>query len=304
MMGALRSQEHGRESIRGMRRSARSRRTSRGCPFRNRSALEPLWQLRARYPSDRTIRETIERGASSSSTTSTRGAAFEEGHLHASVGIGPPGSRIGAVRPSPRGGRFGVTRARLDGQEAEGCDRQPYLVRQRGGNFWVPHRSISRHARLSPPVLRTHMPAQRPVPSSEGRRIVICDYNALLLSVTGLLRMSRFCVFQAHDGLAAQELCVELRDISLLILNTYGTGIDVAELIRGARIVKPGLPVLHIGTTVPNGLPDDVPTLDEDFTSDQLLMTVNALIERRSLPRVGSDPRGALPASISAPDAA
>ena len=66
-----------------------------------------------------------------------------------------------------------------------------------------------------------HMLAQRPVPSSEGRRIVICDYNALLLSVTGLLRMSGYCVFQAHDGLAAQELCVQLDDISLLVLNTY-----------------------------------------------------------------------------------
>ena len=60
------------------------------------------------------------------------------------------------------------------------------------------------------------MSAQRSVLSSEGRRIVICDYNALLLSVTGLLRMSRYCVFQAHDGHAAEELCVELPDIALL----------------------------------------------------------------------------------------
>jgi hypothetical protein len=56
--------------------------------------------------------------------------------------------------------------------------------------------------------------SQRPVPSSEGRRIVICDYNALLLSVTGLLRMSGYCVFQAHDGQAARELCVGLPTIS------------------------------------------------------------------------------------------
>lgn len=79
---------------------------------------------------------------------------------------------------------------------------------------------------------------QRPVPSSEGRRIVICDYNALLLSVTGLLRMSRYCVFQAHDGLAAQELCIELPEISLLILNTFGTGIDVGDLIRRVRVAN------------------------------------------------------------------
>jgi hypothetical protein len=46
----------------------------------------------------------------------------------------------------------------------------------------------------------------------------------LLLSVTGLLRMSGYSVFQAHDGWAAQELCVLLPDIDLLVLNTYGTG--------------------------------------------------------------------------------
>ena len=146
------------------------------------------------------------------------------------------------------------------------------------------------------------MSAQRPVPSSEGRRIVICDYNALLQSVTGLLRMSGYCVFQAHDGLAAEELCIQLPEISLLILNTYGTGIDVGDLIRGARAGKPGLPVLHIGSSTPEGLPDDVPTLAEVFTPDQLLMTVGTLIERRSIPRSpGASWRGAFsPAQASA----
>jgi len=122
------------------------------------------------------------------------------------------------------------------------------------------------------------MPAQRPVPSSEGRRIVICDYNALLQSVTGLLRMSGYCVFQAHDGRAAQELCIELPEISLLILNTYGTGIDVGDLIRGARAGKPGLPVLHIGSDIPATLPADVPTLREPFTPEDLLLAVHALM--------------------------
>jgi hypothetical protein len=122
------------------------------------------------------------------------------------------------------------------------------------------------------------MLAQRPVPSSEGRRIVICDYNALLLSVTGLLRMSRYCVFQAHDGLAAQELCIELPEISLLILNTYGTGIDVGDLIRRVRVAKPGLPVLHIGAALPAGMPADVPTLAETFAPEDLLVAVQALM--------------------------
>jgi CheY-like chemotaxis protein len=123
------------------------------------------------------------------------------------------------------------------------------------------------------------MTAERAVPSTEGRRIVICDYNALLLSVTGLLRMSGYAVFQAHDGWAAQELCILLPDIELLVLNTYGTGIDVAELCRNVRNSKHGLPILHIGSTTPDGLPADVPTLSEDFSPDGLLMTVQGLIE-------------------------
>ena len=123
------------------------------------------------------------------------------------------------------------------------------------------------------------MMTERPVPSAEGRRIVICDYNALLLSVTGLLRMSGYAVFQAHDGWAAQELCILLPDIELLVLNTYGTGIDVGELCSTVRSSKPGLPILHIGSTVPEGLPDDVPTLAEDFNADGLLNTVGALMQ-------------------------
>ena len=133
------------------------------------------------------------------------------------------------------------------------------------------------------------MMIERPVPSSEGRRIVICDYNALLLSVTGLLRMSGYAVFQAHDGWAAQELCIMLPDIDLLVLNTYGTGIDVGELCRNVRNSKEGLPILHIGSTIPEGLPADVPTLPEDFTADGLLFTVGALIHP-GLTRVGGAP--------------
>jgi response regulator RpfG family c-di-GMP phosphodiesterase len=123
------------------------------------------------------------------------------------------------------------------------------------------------------------MMAERPVPSTKGRRIVICDYNALLLSVTGLLRMSDYAVFQAHDGYAAQELCTLLPKIELLILNTYRTGIDVGELCENVRSHKQGLPILHIGSTIPEGLPDDVPTLAEDFTAESLLLTVRALVE-------------------------
>jgi DNA-binding response OmpR family regulator len=120
-----------------------------------------------------------------------------------------------------------------------------------------------------------------PSSSSEGRRIVICDYNALLLSVTGLLRMSGYCVFQAHDGQAARELCYELPNIELLVLNTTGTGTDTPTLVRGIRANCPGLAVLHIGVSAPEGLPDDVPTLAESFTAEELLETVSALLPSR-----------------------
>ena len=122
------------------------------------------------------------------------------------------------------------------------------------------------------------------LPSSEGRRIVICDYNALLLSVTGLLRMSGFCVFQAHDGQAARELCQELPNIELLVLNTTGTGTDTPSLIRAVRVNHPGLAVLHIGASAPQDLPDDVPSLTETFTPDELLSAVGALLSAELTP--------------------
>jgi len=133
---------------------------------------------------------------------------------------------------------------------------------------------------------------QRPHPSSDGRRIVICDYNALLLSVTGLLRMSGYSVFQAHDGYAAEELCVSLPDIELLVVNTYGTGLDVGVLCRSVRAAKPGLPVLHIGSSIPESLPPDVPTLSEEFSPECLLQTVVAMIDPDVLGGVPVDSAG------------
>lgn len=123
------------------------------------------------------------------------------------------------------------------------------------------------------------MSSPRPIRSLKGRRIVICDYNALLLSVTGLLRMSGYRVFQAHDGLAARELCHELPEIELLVLNTTGTGEDTPSLVGLIRQEHPDLPVLHIGTSSLPGMPANVPTLAESFTSDQLLAAVRGLLQ-------------------------
>ncbi len=120
-----------------------------------------------------------------------------------------------------------------------------------------------------------------PAVSPEATRVVICDYNALLQSVTGLLRMSGYCVFQAYDGQAAQELCASLPEIELLVLNTEGTGVDTPGLVRSIRETHPGLPVLHIGSSRIPGMPADVPTLSESFTADELLASVRELVPQR-----------------------
>ena len=117
-----------------------------------------------------------------------------------------------------------------------------------------------------------------PPPSVEGRRIVICDYNALLLSVTGLLRMSGYCVFQAYDGRAARELCQELPNIELLVLNTSGTGSHTPTLVRDVRRSYPALAVLHIGPSDLEGLPANVPSIAESFTAEELLEAVSGLL--------------------------
>ncbi len=94
--------------------------------------------------------------------------------------------------------------------------------------------------------------------------------------------MSGYCVFQAYDAGAARELCCELPNIELLILNTTGTGTDTPGLVRAIRGVHPKLSVLHIGKSVLDGMPADVPTLDESFTADQLLIAVDALLPSRN----------------------
>jgi hypothetical protein len=91
--------------------------------------------------------------------------------------------------------------------------------------------------------------------------------------------MSGYAVFQAYDALATEELCAQLPNIRLVVLNTYGTGTDLGELIRGVRRVHPGMPVLHIGNTIPPALPADVPTIAEDFTPDKLLLAVETLMD-------------------------
>ena len=120
---------------------------------------------------------------------------------------------------------------------------------------------------------------------SGATRVIICDYNSLLQSVTGLLRMSGYCVFQAYNGQAAVELCAELHGIGLLVLNTEGTGMDTPALVRSIRQTSPGLAVLHIGTAPIPGMPSDVVHLAESFTAEQLLETVRLSVPAHLVPQ-------------------
>ena len=90
--------------------------------------------------------------------------------------------------------------------------------------------------------------------------------------------MSGYTVFQAYDADAARELCGQLPDIEMLTLNTTGTGTEAASLVRGSRRDTPRIAVLHIGDAELDGMPDDVPTLGESFTSDVLLRAVADLL--------------------------
>jgi hypothetical protein len=147
------------------------------------------------------------------------------------------------------------------------------------------------------------MSAQRPVPYTQGRRIVICDYSTPVQSVTDLLRMSDYCVFEAHDGLAAEELCRRMPEIALLVLNTFGKRIDVGDLVGRVRLVNPGIQILHIGAAISADLPYDVPTIPEVFTAEFLLSYVTALIERRLIPRLpGADLRLATSPTVAVVD--
>jgi hypothetical protein len=114
--------------------------------------------------------------------------------------------------------------------------------------------------------------------SPGAKRVVICDYNALLQSVTGLLRMSGYAVYQAYDGEAAADICRFMPDINLLVLNTEGTGLDTPKLVEDVRRAHPGLPVLHIGPQPIPGMPSDVKNLSDTFGLDELLTTVRELV--------------------------
>lgn len=112
-------------------------------------------------------------------------------------------------------------------------------------------------------------------------RIIATDDSASnLSSVVQSLRDAGHCVFAAYDGASALELVALLPGIDLLITNTRLGKVDGPELMRRAREVRPGMPMLHLllGSDSDDGTPPGVPTLREPFTPNQLLMVVGSLL--------------------------
>lgn len=115
----------------------------------------------------------------------------------------------------------------------------------------------------------------------DGWRIIVTDDSPhKLYAVTQTLRDAGHCVFAAYDGASALELVVQLPDIDLLITNTRLGIIDGAELMRHVRRLRPALPILHVShEPTPTGItPPGVPTLNEPFTPNQLLLVVGSLL--------------------------
>ena len=118
-------------------------------------------------------------------------------------------------------------------------------------------------------------------PSSKCWRIIATDDNTSKLSaLTEALRAAGHCVFAAYDGESALELVSLLPHVDLLVTNTRLGAVDGPELMRRARVMRPGLPILHVihGSDSDGGTPPGVPTLREPFTADQLLSIVGRLL--------------------------
>jgi hypothetical protein len=105
--------------------------------------------------------------------------------------------------------------------------------------------------------------------------------------MVGTLRSADHCVFAAYDRQSACELALLIPDLALLITNTRWGVVSNRELIKEVRRQRPGLPILHIGESMPNpdGLFDDVQTLQEPITADQLLQKVRELVAQQWAPR-------------------
>jgi DNA-binding response OmpR family regulator len=106
---------------------------------------------------------------------------------------------------------------------------------------------------------------------------------ALVGVVTQVLREAELRVFQAYDAQAAYELALALRADVVLTNSCVGT-VAGDLLVHALRRDLPQLPILHISAgraqdrKVEARTPDDVPSLEEPFTGQELLRAVAAVL--------------------------
>jgi CheY-like chemotaxis protein len=119
---------------------------------------------------------------------------------------------------------------------------------------------------------------------NHGLRIVVTDDNArLLLTLVEMLVEAGHAVFAAYDGRSACELAEYIPDLDLVISNTRICNLDVPDLVIRVRAAKPWLAILHIGDPLPvSGPLAGVPSLQEPFTSEQLLAAITTLLAART----------------------
>ena len=120
--------------------------------------------------------------------------------------------------------------------------------------------------------------------SQQPWRIVVTDDDPKLMAfLIATLRSAGHVVFAAYDGESACELALVIPHMDLLVTNSRIGNTTGRQLIRQVRDKRPRLPVLHIGEPLPNpdGLLDDVPSLREPFTAEELLAKVSELVTRK-----------------------
>lgn len=120
--------------------------------------------------------------------------------------------------------------------------------------------------------------------SSRGLRIVVTDDNPqLLTTLVQMLAEAGHAVFAAYDGLSACELAEYIPNLDLVISNTRICNVKVPELIVRVRAKKPWLAILHIGDPLPaDGPLANVPSLQEPFTSEELLSAITKCLARQT----------------------
>jgi DNA-binding response OmpR family regulator len=118
----------------------------------------------------------------------------------------------------------------------------------------------------------------------QGKRAIVAAAEPGLVGFVTLVLYGVDCVvFRAYDALAAYELAIQL-NVDFVVTNSAVGQVEGDTLVRALRRRLPDLPVLHISAgedrdrKVEAGLPEDVPSLEEPFTDEQLVEAVRSIL--------------------------